>query len=125
MTSPKRETGRQAPKEIGPSDPRLSGLIDRVNLQSAMDGLPPGYRDDVQGYEHREIDRLLGHSIGNSKSQLHMARKRLRKPLQGTPGFRTRRNRETVGRSVEFAAGYWPSGKSARNNKQDATCEIA
>jgi RNA polymerase sigma-70 factor (ECF subfamily) len=61
-------------KEIGASDPRLSGLIDRVNLQSAIDQLPAGYRQvfilyDVQGYEHSEIARLLGHSIGNSKSQ--------------------------------------------------------
>ena len=31
-------------KEIGASDPRLSGLIDRVNLQSAIDQLPAGYR---------------------------------------------------------------------------------
>ncbi|HWO30519.1 MAG TPA: sigma-70 family RNA polymerase sigma factor, partial [Candidatus Acidoferrum sp.] len=93
-------------KEIGASDPRLSGLIDRVNLQSAMDQLPAVYRDDVQGYEHSEIDRLLGHSIGNSKSQLHKARKRLRELLQGMPGVRARRNRETAGNSLEFAAGY-------------------
>ena len=50
-------------KEIGASDPRLSGLIDRVNLQSAIDQLPAGYREvfilyDVQGYEHSEIARL-------------------------------------------------------------------
>src|SRR5258706_15031791 len=32
-------------KEIGASDPRLSGLIDRVNLQSAIDQLPAGYRE--------------------------------------------------------------------------------
>ncbi len=98
-------------KEIGASDPRLSGLIDRVNLQSAIDQLPAGYREvfilyDVQGYEHSEIARLLGHSIGNSKSQLHKARKRLRELLQGMPGFRARRNRETAGNSLEFAAGY-------------------
>src|SRR5260370_4601940 len=98
-------------KEIGASDPRLSGLIDRVNLQSAIDQLPAGYREvfilyDVQGYEHSEIARFLGHSIGNSKSQLHKARKRLRELLQGMPGFSARRNRETAGCSLEFAAGY-------------------
>ena len=32
---------------------------------------------DVHGYEHNEIARILDCSIGNSKSQLHKARKRL------------------------------------------------
>jgi len=36
---------------------------------------------DVQGYEHKEIASLLGCSVGNSKSQLHKARKRLRELL--------------------------------------------
>ncbi len=72
--------------EIGGPDPRLSGLIDRLNLQRAIDQLPEGYRKifvlyDVQGYEHSEIAKILGRSIGNSKSQLHKARKRLRELL--------------------------------------------
>jgi RNA polymerase sigma-70 factor (ECF subfamily) len=33
---------------------------------------------DVHGYEHNEIASMLGCSVGNSKSQLHKARKRLR-----------------------------------------------
>jgi len=74
-------------KEIGAPDPRLTGLIDRVTLQSAIEQLPRGYREiftlyDVQGYDHREIARILGRSVGNSKSQLHKARKRLRELLQ-------------------------------------------
>lgn len=98
-------------QEIGAPDPRLSGLIHRVNLQSAIDQLPKGYREifilyDVHGYEHSEIAKILGRSIGNSKSQLHKARKRLRELLKGMPGFRARRNRETAGCSLEFAAGY-------------------
>jgi RNA polymerase sigma-70 factor (ECF subfamily) len=97
--------------EIGGPDPRLSGLIDRLNLQWAIDQLPEGYREifvlyDVHGYDHSEIAKILGRSIGNSKSQLHKARKRLRELLQGMPGFRARRNRETAGCSLEFAAGY-------------------
>jgi RNA polymerase sigma-70 factor (ECF subfamily) len=61
--------------EIGALDPRLSGLIDRVTLQSAIEQLPRGYREifalyDVQGYSHREIAKILGRSVGNSKSQL-------------------------------------------------------
>jgi RNA polymerase sigma-70 factor (ECF subfamily) len=74
-------------KEIGAPDPRLTGLIDRVTLQSAIEQLPRGYREiftlyDVQGYDHREIAKILGRSVGNSKSQLHKARKRLRELLQ-------------------------------------------
>jgi RNA polymerase sigma-70 factor, ECF subfamily len=97
--------------EIGAPDPRLTGLIDRVNLQSAIDQLPEGCREifilyDVQGYEHNEIAEILGRSIGNSKSQLHKARKRLRKLLQGAPSLRARRDRETAGCSLALAAGY-------------------
>jgi RNA polymerase sigma-70 factor (ECF subfamily) len=73
--------------EFGGPDLRLTGLFDRVNLQSALDQLPEGYKSmfllhDVHGYEHNEIARMLGCSVGNSKSQLHKARKRLRELLQ-------------------------------------------
>jgi RNA polymerase sigma-70 factor (ECF subfamily) len=33
---------------------------------------------DVEGYEHNEIAEMMGCSIGNSKSQLHKARMKLR-----------------------------------------------
>jgi RNA polymerase sigma-70 factor (ECF subfamily) len=36
----------------------------------------------VHGYEHNEIARILDCSVGNSKSQLHKARKRLRASLK-------------------------------------------
>jgi RNA polymerase sigma-70 factor (ECF subfamily) len=36
------------------------------------------------GYEHHEIAEALGCSVGNSKSQLHKARVRLRKILGNT-----------------------------------------
>src|SRR5258706_11322078 len=94
------EEGDDKPRnEIGGPDPRLSGLLDRLNLQWAIDQLPEGYREifvlyDVQGYEHSEIAKILGSSIGNSKSQLHKARKRLRELLQGTRSYRARRDRE-------------------------------
>ena len=97
--------------EFGGPDPRLTGLIDRVNLQAAIDQLPEGYREifilyDVHGYEHNEIAQILGRSIGNSKSQLHKARKRLRELLQGMPNLRVTRGRKTPGCSLAFAAGY-------------------
>jgi RNA polymerase sigma-70 factor (ECF subfamily) len=37
---------------------------------------------DVQGYEHNEIADIMGCSVGNSKSQLHKARTRLRDLLR-------------------------------------------
>jgi RNA polymerase sigma-70 factor (ECF subfamily) len=37
---------------------------------------------DVQGFEHNEIAGIMGCSVGNSKSQLHKARTRLRELLQ-------------------------------------------
>jgi RNA polymerase sigma-70 factor (ECF subfamily) len=37
----------------------------------------------VEGYEHNEIAGMMGCSIGNSKSQLHKARMKLRDLLKG------------------------------------------
>jgi RNA polymerase sigma-70 factor (ECF subfamily) len=58
-----------------------------LHLQRAVDELPPGYRTifvlhDVEGYEHNEIAAMIGCSIGNSKSQLHKARIKLRDLLR-------------------------------------------
>ncbi|HXU14445.1 MAG TPA: sigma-70 family RNA polymerase sigma factor [Terriglobales bacterium] len=74
-------------KEPGAPDDRLTGAIDRLRLQRAVDELPPGYRTifvlhDVEGYEHNEIAEMVGCSIGNSKSQLHKARLKLRELLR-------------------------------------------
>src|SRR4029077_2349598 len=74
-------------RDVGAADLRLSGAVDRVHLASSLDKLPPGYRTvfilhDVQGYEHNEIADIMGCSVGNSKSQLHKARTRLRELLQ-------------------------------------------
>jgi RNA polymerase sigma-70 factor (ECF subfamily) len=74
-------------KDIGARDIVLAGSIDRVNLERAIESLPPGYRiifvlHDVEGYEHNEIAEMMGCSIGNSKSQLHKARMKLRDLLK-------------------------------------------
>jgi len=87
-TEPDEETGGPR-KEVGGLDLLLTGSIDRVNLERAIEQLPRGYRSvfvlhDVQGYEHNEIAEIMGCSIGNSKSQLHKARMRLRELLQET-----------------------------------------
>ena len=78
------ETEEESPKkEPGAPDIRLAGAVDRLQLQRAIDHLPPGYRTifvlhDVEGFEHNEIADMVGCSIGNSKSQLHKARLKLR-----------------------------------------------
>jgi len=74
--------------EFGSNDVSMVGTLDRVNLKRSIHKLPRGYRQffllyDVLGYKHREIAGLLGCSTGCSKSQLHKARKRLRRLLQG------------------------------------------
>lgn len=73
-------------RSFGAPDLALSGAIDRLVLQRAIDELPAGYRlvfvlHDIEGYEHNEIASLLDFSIGNSKSQLHKARLKLREFL--------------------------------------------
>jgi RNA polymerase sigma-70 factor (ECF subfamily) len=82
-------------ESIGRSDERLEHILDRVALEDAISRLPEGYRvifllHDVEGYEHHEIAELLGCSIGNTKSQLHKARLKIRRYLQGNLSRRER-----------------------------------
>jgi RNA polymerase sigma-70 factor, ECF subfamily len=68
---------------IGAPDPRLRHYLDRLNLERAIASLPQSYRAVfalyvVQGYEHSEIAKLMNCSVGNSKAQLHKARRKLR-----------------------------------------------
>jgi len=86
-------------REIGAPDLVLRGSIDRLQLDRAIAQLPPGYKrafvlHDVLGYEHKEVAAMLGFSIGNSKSQLHKARMRLRELLQ--EAGRENRHREEL-----------------------------
>jgi RNA polymerase sigma-70 factor (ECF subfamily) len=88
-------------KDIGMEDLRLSGSVDRVNLERAVQQLSPGYRSvfvlhDVQGYEHNEIASIMKCSIGNSKSQLHKARMRLRELLHENERDRAREERQAA-----------------------------
>ena len=85
LTRPDEERERPV-IEFGAPDLRLISVFDRVNLQTAVEQLPEGYKSmfllhDVHGFEHNEIATMLGCSVGNSKSQLHKARKRLRELL--------------------------------------------
>jgi len=74
-------------RDYGSDDRRLTGSVDRIGLQKAIADLPPGYRavfvlHDVEGYEHNEIAEIMKCSVGNSKSQLHKARMKLRERLR-------------------------------------------
>jgi RNA polymerase sigma-70 factor, ECF subfamily len=65
-----------------------SQVVDRISLTKALASLPTGSRSiflkfDVEGYNHEEIAEIFGCTVGNSKSQLHKARKKLRKLLVG------------------------------------------
>jgi RNA polymerase sigma-70 factor, ECF subfamily len=94
--------------EIGEADVRLTGMFDRVNLQSAIDSLPEGYKrmfllHDLHGYEHNEIAEILDCSIGNSKSQVHKARKRLREVLRKADRYKSRSANLTRQRQLAVA----------------------
>jgi RNA polymerase sigma-70 factor (ECF subfamily) len=88
--------GRQAKKmrltanlEDGPGlepvAPRESPIA-RIDLERAVARLPDGCREafvlhDVEGFDHREIARMLGIAEGTSKSQVFKARMKLRAML--------------------------------------------
>jgi RNA polymerase sigma-70 factor (ECF subfamily) len=72
---------------VGTGNPNQMPVVDRIALDKAIAQLPPGYRKvfvlhDVEGHEHEEIARMLGRSVGTSKSQLHKARMKLRMLLK-------------------------------------------
>ncbi len=72
--------------DVGVPDLLLEGSIDRMRLEHCIKQLPAGYRaifvlHDIHGYQHNEIAEIVGRSVGDSKSQLHKARMRLRELL--------------------------------------------
>lgn len=83
--SEKRRVARVLPME----DPGAIGAIaltespdDRMDLESAIAGLPQGARvafvlHEIEGYKHEEIAAQLGVATGTVKAQLHRARKLL------------------------------------------------
>lgn len=99
-TEPGEENSRHL-IELGGPDLRLSGVLDHVNLSNAVDQLSDGYKQmfilhDVEGYEHNEIAKILGCSVGNSKSQLFKACAQLRKLLQEALRSQAREERKSM-----------------------------
>jgi RNA polymerase sigma-70 factor (ECF subfamily) len=93
-------------RDYGGDDRRLTGSIDRIGLQKAIADLPPGYRavfvlHDVEGYEHNEIAEIMKCSVGNSKSQLHKARMKLRERLRKDRGWKSADESLPAGEPVE------------------------
>jgi RNA polymerase sigma-70 factor, ECF subfamily len=79
----------ETPDQIvaGTSNPERMSVVDKIALDNAIAQLPPGYKNvfvlhDVEGFEHEEVARILGCSVGTSKSQLHKARLKLQKLLR-------------------------------------------
>ena len=96
--------------DIAAPDLLLEGSIDRINLARCIAQLPVGYRTifvlhDIQGYQHNEIAEILGRSVGDSKSQLHKARMRLRELLHEHQRVKARDERlaaaKILSRSIE------------------------
>ena len=78
-------------RDFGDEDRRLMKSVDRLGLERAIAKLPGGYRTvfilhDIEGYEHNEIAEIMNCSVGNSKSQLHKARLKLREGLREEQG---------------------------------------
>ncbi len=104
QTTEDGETPVQAVK--GTENPIRMSVVERLALDEAIVQLPPGYRavfllHDVEGYEHEEIARMLGRSVGTSKSQLHKARKKLRHLLR-------QRNPQRVSDKDNYAERFIP-----------------
>ena len=71
----------------GTANPQKMRIVDKIALDNAIAQLPNGYKNvfqlhDVEGFEHEEVARILGCSVGTSKSQLHKARLKLQKLLR-------------------------------------------
>lgn len=66
-----------------PTQSAALNTLQERDLMDLLEKLPTGYRTIfnmyvVEGYKHREIAEILGISINTSKSQLILAKKRLR-----------------------------------------------
>jgi hypothetical protein len=116
-------------REYGIRDGRLDSAVTRVALTRAISELPEGYRaifllHEVDGYQHREIAQLLGCSVGNSKSQLHKAKLKIRDFLSQTdteaavlgPAGRDTGRERSIARRRPVAAKEWQTAPAPPMN---------
>jgi RNA polymerase sigma-70 factor (ECF subfamily) len=116
LDEPYDQDAKTVRREYGKRDDRLAGSVDRMALARAITELPAGYRTifllhEVEGYEHQEIAELLKCSVGNSKSQLHKAKLRIRELLlrtqkEATSPVRTVRERVVRERPRRESTGW-------------------
>jgi RNA polymerase sigma-70 factor, ECF subfamily len=107
-------------RDLGKRDLNLSGAIDRISLQRAIQELPAGCRKifglhEVHGYQHGEIAELLHCSIGNSKSQLQKAKLKMRRLL--FPKGSGNRLRNAVRMTEESGATAAPNSRQVGPSK--------
>jgi RNA polymerase sigma-70 factor (ECF subfamily) len=81
-----RTAGLENAREPSERAVRPASVLDAVDLERAIAGLPPGARTvfvlhDVEGYRHDEIAKLTGTAEGTCRAQLHRARKLLMEAL--------------------------------------------
>jgi len=86
LNEPANDEPTSQQREVRHDDLDLLGVVDRIALDRAIRELPKGCRTifvlhEVEGYQHHEIAKLLHCSLGNSKSQLHKARLKIRELL--------------------------------------------
>lgn len=70
-----------------PKDPTIEHELAAAEILELLDKLPTGYRTVfnmyvIEGYKHREIAEELGISINTSKSQLILAKKKMKELVQ-------------------------------------------
>jgi len=70
-----------------PKDPTIEQDLAAQDILDLLDNLPTGYRTVfnmyvIEGYKHREIAEILEISINTSKSQLILAKKRMREMVE-------------------------------------------
>ena len=77
----------RAGRGFGARDLMQAGVVDRLAIERTIDTMAPGYRSifllhDIHGFDHGEIASMLKCTRGNTKSQLHKARRILRGALK-------------------------------------------
>jgi RNA polymerase sigma-70 factor (ECF subfamily) len=77
----------RAGRSFGARDLLQAGVVDRLAIERVIDTMAPGYRSifllhDIHGFDHGEIASMLKCTRGNTKSQLHKARRILRGTLK-------------------------------------------
>jgi len=130
LDEPCNQDAKTVRREYGSKDDRLTGSVDRIALTRAIKELPAGYRTifllhEVEGYEHQEIAQLLDCSVGNSKSQLHKAKLRIRELLGHARTEANVRSKQTETESVDLQLENWDQEWSKMSETAAVLPEIA